>query len=128
MDPRVLSRFYRFKLQEEEEAGVSLEHADILTSKDECARSLIGKVHWEKIANYTGLKNILTIMWHSTGCLQIKELWDNLFQVVFTNQGDKMRALNEKSWTFDSQFLVLKQWDENMDFQIESFNKVQLWV
>ena len=39
-----------------------------------------------------------------------------------------MRVFNGKAWTFESQFLILKQWEANVDTQEGSFNKVHLWV
>lgn len=65
MDYTILNRFQRFKLHEEEVEGFRLEQKDIKGSKDECARSLIGKIHGEITANYSGLRNTFTALWHS---------------------------------------------------------------
>lgn len=51
-----------------------------------------------------------------------------MYQFVFASQEDKLRVLNGKAWTFDSQYLILKQWEEDIDLKKESFNKVQLQV
>lgn len=48
--------------------------------------------------------------------------------IVFVNKEDQMKILNGKAWTFDSQFLVLKQWKEGTDYLKESFNRIHLWV
>lgn len=98
----------------------------IWCSKDEWSRSLIGKIFGDKVANYFGLKNTLSILWPSTDPVKIKEMRVNLFQFIFANQTDKMRVLNRKGWTFDSQLLILKPWVEGIDFKREEFNKVQL--
>lgn len=129
MDPDILTRLQSLNLKEEEEMGFHLEHSDITVSREECQRSLIGKVYDEKIVNFTGLKNTLTTLWSSSGAFKIRELGVNMFQFVFfANRQDMMKVLNGKAWTFDAQFIVLKQWREDMDFFSEKFNKIHIWI
>lgn len=52
----------------------------------------------------------------------------NLYQFIFANQEDKMKVLNGNAWTFNSQCLILKPWSEDIDFQKECFNLLQLWA
>lgn len=67
-------------------------------------------------------------MWYLNGPLKIRELGVNHYQFVFENQHAKMRVLNGRAWTFDSQFIILKPWKEEWDSQTDSFNWVHLWV
>lgn len=97
---------------------------DVQTSKEECQRSLIEKIHAAKVANFTSFRNTLSVMWSSVGSFKIRELGVNLYQFVFANQEDKQRILNGKAWAFDSQFLILKPLTKNIDFLNESFNRI----
>lgn len=74
------------------------------------------------------MKNILTFLWANIGLVKIREIGINLYQFVFASQRDKLQILNGKAWTFDSQFIILKPWKENVDFQMESFNKIHMWI
>lgn len=39
-----------------------------------------------------------------------------------------MKVLHGKAWNFDSQFIILKPWNEDTDFRKESFNRLPLWI
>lgn len=56
MDPIVIQKFQKFKLREAEESGFKLDSKDVQSSKDECIKSLIGKIFGDKVVNFTGLK------------------------------------------------------------------------
>lgn len=128
MDEMVLNRFQKFQLRDAEVEGFCISEEDMVNSKDEWSRSLIGKIFGDKVVNYSGLKNTLSILWPSSTPVKIREMGVNLFQFIFANQTDKLKVLSRKGWTFDSQFLILKPWVEGTDFKKEEFNKVQLWI
>lgn len=128
MELEILERLNRFQLGETEEGGFQLDSADVATSIEESSRSLIGKVFGDKRANFTGLKNMLGALWVGSGPVKVREMGVNLYQFVFTTHADMLKVLHGKAWSFDSQFLILKQWHEDIDFQKECFNRVQLWV
>lgn len=106
MEENVMNKFQKFKLKEKKEAGVNLSDEDIFTRKEECARSLISKIFGEKVVNYVGLKNTLTFLWANIGPVKIRKIRIYLYQFVFASQRDKLRILNGKAWTFDSQFII----------------------
>lgn len=60
--------------------------------------------------------------------MKIRELGTNLYQFVFTSQSDKDRIQKGKASTFDSQFLILKPWSEKLNFQMEVFNRIHIWI
>lgn len=128
MDLELLGKLQSFKLGEEEEKGFQQEASDIRQSTEEFSRSIVGKIFGEKTANYFGLKSTLALIWNIIGLMKIRELGGNMYQFVFASQEDKLRVLNSKAWTFDSQYLILKHWEEDIDLKKESFNKVQLQV
>lgn len=88
MDPDVLHRLQAFKLREEEVDGLHLEASDIQFSREECLRSLIGKIFGDKQVNFVGLRSTLSSIWSTSGPFKIRELGINLFQFVFANTQD----------------------------------------
>lgn len=86
MDLSVLQRFSNFKLVTKEEKGLFLDQKDIQSNREECSRSLIGKIYREKLANYTGIRNTLATMWSSIVPFKLREMGVNLYQFVFANQ------------------------------------------
>lgn len=128
MDPDLISKLQGFQLVTEEEHGFVVSHSDFRLSHEICTRSLIGKIYGNKVANFTGLKTILTSIWHPVSSFKIRELGVNVYQFIFDNQADKIQILNGIAWSFDSQFLILKPWVEGTDFLQERFHKIHLWV
>lgn len=57
MDEEVENSFSRFKLIGKEEEGFVLETKDVKQCREECERSLLGKIWGLKAANYSGLKS-----------------------------------------------------------------------
>lgn len=110
MDATVLNQFKNFRLEAEENGGCDLEVEDVTVSSAECDRSLIGKLYGEKVANFTGLKNTLAIMWSSVRPFKTRELGVNLYQFTFESEQDRLKVLHGKAWSFESQFLVFKPW------------------
>lgn len=128
MDSEFLSRMHSFQLFEEEKKGPQLELKDVQFRMAECQRSLVGQTHGDKATNFTGLKNMLSSLWAFIAPFKIKETGFNRFHFVFFSQQDKLKILNDKAWTFDSQFLILRPWVENMVSLNYSLHKVQLWI
>lgn len=107
MEQSILNRLENVKLMDEEVVGIQVNSADIQTSTEECQRSLIGQIHGDKVANFSGLKNTLSLLWKSIGAFQIRELGVNLYQFVFSSPSAQLKILAGKTWTFNSQFLIL---------------------
>ncbi|CAA0817405.1 Unknown protein [Striga hermonthica] len=118
----------KFKLSEKEEKGLEISNVDIEEGMKECQLSLLGKIYGEKKANYNGLKATLNNIWVTKNQFFIKNIGPNLFQFTFQSKEDKERILQGKSWTFDGQYILLKDWKpENQEF-LEEDEKVKIWV
>lgn len=128
MDSSVLHQFERFQLGAEEDSSFHLEAADVQLSSDECNRSLVGKIFGDKVANFSGLKNTLAILWSSVKPFKTRELGVNMYQFVFDSEMDKQKVFHGKAWSFDSQFLVLQPWSANIDFSSAQFYFIPVWV
>lgn len=52
----MVKRFGNFKLSEREEVEVELNLGDIWKSREDCEKSLVGKIFGENAVNFTGIK------------------------------------------------------------------------
>lgn len=95
--------------------GFVIHTEEIQASKDECLRSLIGKLYGKKLANYTGHRNTLCKLSSFIGPIKYREFGLNLYQIVFASQNEKLQIQHGKVWTFDAQFLILKPLTEDME-------------
>lgn len=89
MDEEVVNRLSNFKLRDKEEEGIVLEMEDISLCKKECEQNLIWKTWGIKIANYSGLRNTLSLQWCHKGDLKVIELEHNYFQLIFSKKEEK---------------------------------------
>lgn len=53
----------KFALSSKEIGGTKLDISDVDEGILECQESIIGRVKGEKIVNFTGVKNFITIVW-----------------------------------------------------------------
>ncbi|KAK6138784.1 hypothetical protein DH2020_027470 [Rehmannia glutinosa] len=128
MERDITDRLKGFSLSTAENAEIQLDVADITNRKIECQKSLIGKIFGSKKTNFTGFKNTMSNIWQTKEAFSICEIGYNLFQVVFSNHEDKTKVLKGKTWSFDSQYLVLREWTEELLANPEAFKKVEIWI
>ncbi|CAA0833793.1 Unknown protein, partial [Striga hermonthica] len=128
MEQELSDRMIKIKLSDKEGDEVELLDTDIALGLHECQLSLIGKSYGEKRINFNGLKTTLSGIWITKEPFTIKNLGGNKFQFLFQNEEDKEKILNGKTWSFDGQYLLLKNWDPtNLDFQKEE-EVIKIWV
>lgn len=85
----MVNSFSKFRLVEKEAVGVELEGRDVRKCRDECARSIVGKIWGSKTANFSGLKNTFNKLWSRTEEMQVVELGPNYYQFIFKSQEEK---------------------------------------
>ncbi|KAK6135545.1 hypothetical protein DH2020_030716 [Rehmannia glutinosa] len=128
MEKDLEDRLKSFSLSKEENTEILLEPTDVIKNILECEKSLIGKIFGIKKVSILGFKSTMMNIWQTKESFSIREIGCNLFQVVFVSQEDKIRVLNGKTWCFDSQYLILCEWAENVLENTEIFNTVELWI
>ncbi|CAA0825772.1 Unknown protein, partial [Striga hermonthica] len=103
----------------------------------ECSLSLVGKIYGEKKVHFGGLKETLGTIWKTNKPFSARQLGQNLFQFIFKSKEDKQKILRGRSWNFDGQYLLLKEWttsvsdckeDEKVDTWIQIHNLPLHWV
>lgn len=128
MEEDLVNKFSKFWLKEKEAKGIVIGGEDIVSSKDECERSLLGKIWGNKAVNFIGLKNTMNYLRCQKGEMKVVELSFNYFQFIFTVKEEKERALMKRPWIFDNQFVVVHPWNPHLSEHDISFHSVQMWV
>ncbi|CAA0831374.1 Unknown protein [Striga hermonthica] len=118
----------KFKLSEKEESGLQIEEHDFALGVKDCRLSLIGKVYGEKKVNFSGLKATLGSIWVTQKQFSIRNIGINLFQFIFESEKDKQKVLHGKTWSFDGQYLLLKEWDPKATEFSREEEKIKTWV
>lgn len=95
MDADIINSFHSFQLQEEEELGFQLKQSDITFSNEKCRNSLLGKIHRDRVANFTGLKNTLNSIWLTASPFKIQELGGQSVSVCVRQS---RRQIEDSSW------------------------------
>lgn len=124
----MVNKFSKFRLKSKEEEGVEIAVNDIEISKNECERSLLGKIWGNKAVNFTGIRNTLSQLWCHKGELKVVELSYNFFQFIFSNKEEKERVLLKRPWIFDNQFVVLQPWTPKLTADYNNFSIAKIWV
>ncbi|CAA0816235.1 Unknown protein [Striga hermonthica] len=120
--------FKNFSLSAKEEGGIEIEEDDIRTRMKECSLSLMGSLFGEKRASFLGLKNTLQNIWLTKKPFFSRMVGSNKYQFIFQTTEDRKKVLEGKAWTFDGQYLLLKEWSEENNGYTEEEHKVELWV
>lgn len=103
-------RFSKFRLKEKEEERIELVVLDIKYSKEECEKSVLGRIWGAKAANFSGLRNTFSKQWSQKGDLKVVELGFNYFQFIFSSMEERNRVLQKRPWFFDNQMIVIQPW------------------
>ena len=81
----------RFDLSTKERGETEIDLGDVGPSVKECKESLVGKVMGEKIINYVGVRNFVTVAWGYPKGLRVVEVGVNTFQFFIPSEKDRER-------------------------------------
>lgn len=93
-----------------------------------CQHSLIGKILAEKPISTQILYNTLSSIWCKHVGLKINELEGKIIQIQMENEDDIQRILKGSPWIIRNCWLVLHNWDRNLDVKSLDFDHVPLWI
>ncbi|CAA0843064.1 Unknown protein [Striga hermonthica] len=128
MEQDIVDQMHRFALSDKESSGIEISDTDAEPGVLECSLSLIGKIVGEKKASIGGLRTMMGMIWKTGRLFSIRVLDHNLFQFLFQSEEDITKVLKGKAWTFDGQYLLLKEWKkDDIDFKAGEM-KIALWV
>ncbi|CAA0841416.1 Unknown protein [Striga hermonthica] len=128
MERKIVEKFNKFDLLEKEQKGITLSEADVELGVQECALSIIGRIVGEKKVSVGGLKTTMGVAWRTSRPFSIRVLGQNEYQFLFQSREDKEKVLKRKTWNFDGQYMILKDWKKGETEFKEEEIKVELWV
>lgn len=128
MEDELLNSFSKFRLVAREEDGIALGKEDVRSCEEECGCSILGKIWGTKQANFTGLKNTLSLLWNQEDRLKVVELGQNYFQFIFDKAEEIDRILQKRPWFFDNQMIVMQRWQPDLKQDDPSFTKGRIWI
>ncbi|XP_027157908.1 uncharacterized protein LOC113759531 [Coffea eugenioides] len=128
MEEELVEVLQKFALSEKEVGSTLLDLGDLDEGITECQGSVIGKIRGEKIVNFTGVKNFVTVAWSYPKGLKVAELGPNVFQFTIPDSKDKERIVEGGPWIIDNQILVLRHWKIGIEEDEDAFSLAQVWV
>ncbi|CAA0807101.1 Unknown protein, partial [Striga hermonthica] len=127
-DDELSDQLERFSLSENEAKFIDIAHTDITLSAEECSRSLFGKIIGDRAASWIGVKRTMSNIWRLNQSMEIKELSPNYFQFIFQCKEDLQKVSAGIHWSFENQYLVLKEWRTGISSKHSCFNELNIWV
>ncbi|CAA0835758.1 Unknown protein, partial [Striga hermonthica] len=121
-------RMENFSLSDREALLVDIAQDDIKVSADECHRSLFGKVVGDRPASWIGIKRSMTQIWRLSQPMEVKELEPNYFQFIFQSRDDLKWVSHGTNWTFENQYLILREWRSGLNSKHPCFQELNIWV
>ncbi|CAI9114848.1 OLC1v1015657C1 [Oldenlandia corymbosa var. corymbosa] len=119
--------FEKFRLTEEEK-GFVIGKGDVARRREECERSILGKIYGVNTANFFGVRNQFSKIWSPTGRLTVAELGVNFFQFTFPDLKERDRVLSGGPWFFKEQLMVIHPWAEKLEEDKAKFDRANMWV
>ncbi|CAA0812266.1 Unknown protein [Striga hermonthica] len=109
----------------EKEDGLQVEEQDIAVGVKKCGLSLIGKIFGDKKTNSSGLKVTLGNIWVTSKPFSIRNLAQSMFQFIFQLAEDRDKILLGKTWSFDDQYILLKEWTPDPPLFVEEDKRIK---
>lgn len=88
-----MERLASFVLSKEEDDTVVVSEDDMKVSKQECDKSIMGKILTYKGVHLGGLKAAMEISWGFPKGLKVQEVGGGIYHFVFANKMDLIRVL-----------------------------------
>ena len=124
MDSDFIEMLQKISLIEEEEGFIAIQvnhHKQVL---NECSLSSLGRFLSVKPLNLKAAKNLLCSVWRLGNDLKIIKVGDKLVQFKFSLDSQLRWVLDNGSWCFDNQLMVLRRWEKGMTAINVTFPKV----
>jgi hypothetical protein len=118
----------RISLTEGEKEGIRVEELDVSEARVIAGSCLIGKIWTDRNVNQEAFKSIFSNIWRIVGSVKFKKLKDNIWLFEFSDEGDKLRVLDGRPWSFDRQIVVLNEFDGSTPPSQLEFNHSPFWV
>jgi hypothetical protein len=88
----------------------------------------LGQLLSERIAHPNSIERALGKAWCPIHGIECKSLGGNRFLFTFNQASEKRKALEEKSWMFSNELLVITDLDEARSIDDIEFNTIPIWI
>ena len=128
MDSEFIKRIQKISLTVEEEGALEVRVHHRKQALGECSLSLMGRFLSDKFPNLRAAKNLLCTVYRLVNDLKIMEVGGVPLQFKFLLDSQLKWVLDNGSWCFDIQLLLLRRWEKVMTEANVTFPNIQLWV
>lgn len=118
----------KISLKEGEKRGITILEGEVEEVKEQGTMCLVGKLWMDKVANKETFKTVFSRIWRLMGRVVFKELQENLWLFEFSDNEDKRRVMEGRSWSFDRHILVLNEFDGTTPPPHMKFDHSPIWV
>lgn len=120
--------FARFKLDDEEEGGISYdENAEEFSEIDD-RWCLVGRFLTESPIDFQAMPHRMTALWRPGKGMYVKEVDRNRYVFQFYHEIDIARVIEGSPWTFGRFHLIFERMKEGDNPRMMEINKLDLWV
>ncbi|KAL3724638.1 hypothetical protein ACJRO7_029753 [Eucalyptus globulus] len=95
--------------------------------RDECKRTLFGKLYSKSNVNYPAFLSTIKKAW-KTEAVTCSQKEPGLFTFVFQSKDEKERVMKIAPWSFANNLLVLKQCESEIPEHCYDFTRSTFWV
>lgn len=81
--------------------------------------------HWESVLIF---ESKLQRSWTKNGTIQIIDMHDEYYQVIFQNEEDYKHALFEGPWKVADHYLIVQRWRPLFLMNAEKIRRVAVWI
>lgn len=120
--------FARFKMDEEQEGGISYEEHTEDLSEIDVRWCLIGRFLTESPIDFQAMQHRMAALWRPGKGVYIKEVDRNRYIFQFYHEVDITRVMEESPWTFGRFHLILERMKAGDNPRTILINKLDLWV
>lgn len=128
MDDCVRDLDRKLRLTDRESLGIKVRSTSTKKVIGEGFRCLVGKILSSRLYGGDVVYETMKLAWNLPGDFDCKSIGSNTFFFKFANRVDLLRVRNGGPWNFDSNLMVLEQFNGDFSPLDYKFNKVRFWV
>jgi hypothetical protein len=111
-----------------EKQGLKITEGDITVMREKGKRCLVGRLWAGKRTNKEAFQSVLSQIWRIRGGVVFKEIQENLWLFEFEKEDDMRRVKEGRPWSFDTQILVLNDFDGRIAPSKMDFTWSPFWI
>lgn len=120
--------FARFRLEDEEEGGISYKGNTKDLSEIDTRWCLVGRFLTESSIDFQAMQYKMASLWRPGRGMYVKELERNIYLFQFYHEVDITRVIEGSPWTFGRFQLVFERLKEGDNPRTVAINNLHLWV